>query len=101
MVALLGVAAWLGAGVAVALRRSRLGLWLLGTAVIVTLARAATVAVLADRGWWFVQEKVLLGMPMLGAAGLVAVVIAGRPLIAARRSPVSRPTPGICTATPC
>lgn len=39
------------------------------------------------RGWWFVQEKVLLGLPMLGVAGLAAVLIAGPRLLAATRAP--------------
>jgi FtsP/CotA-like multicopper oxidase with cupredoxin domain len=86
LVALLCVAAWFATGVAVALRRFRLGLGLLVAAVLVTLSRVATVAVLAGRGWWFVQEKALLGLPMLGVAGLAAVLIAGRPLLAARRT---------------
>lgn len=85
--ALLAVAAWFATGVTVALRRVRVGLGLLVAAVLVTLTRVATVAMLASRGWWFVQEKVLLGLPMLGAAGLAAVLIAGRPLLEARRTP--------------
>jgi FtsP/CotA-like multicopper oxidase with cupredoxin domain len=85
--ALLAVAAWFSAGVTVALRRLRLGLGLLVAAVLVTPARVATVAMLASHGWWFVQEKVLLGLPMLGAAGLAAVLIAVRPLLKAARTP--------------
>jgi FtsP/CotA-like multicopper oxidase with cupredoxin domain len=89
-VALLSVAAWSAAGVTTAARRGRLALGLLAAAVLVTLARAATVAVLAGRGWWFVQEKVVLGLPMLGTVGLAAVVIAGpRLLAAARRTPTA------------
>jgi FtsP/CotA-like multicopper oxidase with cupredoxin domain len=87
LVALLSVAAWFATGVTVALRRFRLGLGLLVAAVLVTLTRVATVAMLAGRGWWFVQEKVLLGLPMLGAAGLAAVLIAGRQLLEARQTP--------------
>ena len=86
-VALLSVAAWSAAGVTAAVRRPRLGFHLLVAAVLVTLARVLTVAMLAGHGWWFVQEKVLLGLPMLVAAGLVAVLIAGRRLRAARRAP--------------
>jgi hypothetical protein len=87
LVALLSVAAWFSAGVTAALGRARIGLALLVAAVLVTLTRVATVVMLTGRGWWFVQEKVLLGLPMLGAAGLAAVLIAGRPLLKARRSP--------------
>ncbi|MDT3440258.1 MULTISPECIES: multicopper oxidase family protein [unclassified Pseudofrankia] len=87
VVALLGVTTWFGTGVTVALRRYRLAFGLLIGAVLATLARLATVATLSGRGWWFVQEKVLLGLPMLGAAGLAAVLIAGPRLLAARRTP--------------
>jgi FtsP/CotA-like multicopper oxidase with cupredoxin domain len=87
LVALLSVAAWFATGVAVAIRRARLALALLVVAVLVTLARVTTVVMLADRGWWFAQEKLLLGLPMLGAAGLAAVLIAGPRLLEARRGP--------------
>ncbi len=88
VVALLSVAAWSATGATAAARRARIALGLLATAVLVTLARVSTVAMLAGRGWWFVQEKVLLGLPMLGAAGVAAVVVAGpRLLAAARRAP--------------
>jgi FtsP/CotA-like multicopper oxidase with cupredoxin domain len=100
VVALLSVAAWSAAGATAAGRRARLALGLLAAAVLVTLARVATVAVLAGRGWWFVQEKVLLGLPMLGAVGLTAVLIAGPPLFPARRAPeagtpANRPATGV------
>ncbi len=87
VVALLSVPAWFATGVTVALRRAPLALGLLVAAVLVSLARIATVAMLAGRGWWFVQEKVLLGLPMLAAAELAAVLIAGPPLLQARRTP--------------
>jgi FtsP/CotA-like multicopper oxidase with cupredoxin domain len=86
VVALLSVAAWSATGATAATRRARLALGLLAAAVLVTLARVITVAMLAGRGWWFVQEKVLLGLPMLGTAGLAAVVIAGPRLLAAARA---------------
>jgi FtsP/CotA-like multicopper oxidase with cupredoxin domain len=89
VVAVLTVAAWSATGATAAVRRFRLALGLLAAAVLVTLARVATVVLLAGRGWWFVQEKVLLGLPLLGAAGLVAVLTAGPPLLAARRPPVT------------
>ena len=87
VVALLSAATWSAAGATAAARRTRLALGLLATAVLVTLARVITVAVLAGRGWWFVQEKVLLDLPVLGAAGLAAVLVAGPRLLTARRTP--------------
>jgi FtsP/CotA-like multicopper oxidase with cupredoxin domain len=90
VVALLSAAAWSAAGATAAARRTRLALGLLASAVLVTLARVTTVAVLAGRGWWFVQEKVLLGLPLLGAVGLAAVLIAGPRLLAARGAPEAR-----------
>jgi hypothetical protein len=57
------------------------------TDALVSLARVTTVAMLAGRGGWFVQAKVLLGLPMLGAAGLTAALTTGpRPLPARRDS---------------
>ncbi|MCW3816880.1 multicopper oxidase family protein [Micromonospora sp. DR5-3] len=85
VVALLSVAAWFAAGVSLALRRTRLALAAGAAAVLVTLVRVVTVAILAGRGWWFVQEKVLLGLPLLGAAGAAAVLLAGPQLLATRR----------------
>ncbi|GIJ38404.1 multicopper oxidase family protein [Micromonospora andamanensis] len=78
--ALLGAGAWLAAGVTAALGRARAALVLLVAGLVLTLAKAGSVAVLAGRGWWFVQEKVLLGMPLLATAALVAAVVAGPPL---------------------
>ncbi|GAA0416266.1 hypothetical protein Acor_56240 [Acrocarpospora corrugata] len=78
VVALLGIATWFAAGVALALRRTRLAFAALVAAVLVTLVRMVTVVMLAARGWWFVQEKVLLGLPMLGVAGAGAVLLAAR-----------------------
>jgi hypothetical protein len=85
VVALLSIGAWFGAAVGLALRRSGLALAVLVVAVLVTLLRVATVAVLAGHGWWFVQEKVLLGLPLMGAAAGGAAWLAGRQLLAARR----------------
>jgi FtsP/CotA-like multicopper oxidase with cupredoxin domain len=85
--ALLGAGAWIAAGATAAARRAGLALGLLAAAVSLTVARVVAVAVLAARGWWFVQEKVLLGLPLLGAVGSAAVLVAGPRLLAARRTP--------------
>ncbi len=69
VVALLSIATWFAAGVTLALRRTRLALAVLVAAVLVTPVRVVTVAILAGRGWWFVQEKVLLGCRCWGPPG--------------------------------
>ncbi|SCL41833.1 Multicopper oxidase with three cupredoxin domains (includes cell division protein FtsP and spore coat protein CotA) [Micromonospora pallida] len=95
-VALLGVATWFSTGVTAALRRYRLAFGLLVGALLVTVARLATVAALAGQGWWFAQEKALLGLPLLGAAGLAAALIAGPRLRTAGRTPgAGLPTGGL------
>ncbi|WP_040420627.1 multicopper oxidase family protein [Actinopolymorpha alba] len=91
-VALLSVAAWFATGVTLAIRRARLAFALLAAAVLMILGRVVTVAMLAGRGWWFVQEKVLLGLPLLAVTGLAAVLIAGPRLLDTRRTP-SKPVP--------
>ncbi len=88
-VAVLCIVAWFAAGVTASLRRAGLALVLLAVALLVALAKAGTVAVLAGRGWWFVQEKVLLGLPMLAVAALAAAVIAG-PRLRARTKGAGR-----------
>jgi FtsP/CotA-like multicopper oxidase with cupredoxin domain len=92
LVALLAAAAWLGAGLAAATRHARPALALAVAAVAVTLARVGTVGALATDGWWFVQEKVTLTLPLLGAAGLVAVAVAGPRLL---RPANGRPSPAV------
>lgn len=87
LAALLTAAAWLGAGVAAAARRGRWAASLAGAALLATLARAATALALAGGGWWFVQEKVVLTLPMVAVTGAAAVVLAGPVLVwVARRA---------------
>ena len=81
VVGVLDVAVWFAAGVTAALGRTRLALALLAAALGTTLLKVATVVGLASAGWWFVQEKVLLGLPMLIPAAVLAAVYAGRPLL--------------------
>ncbi|GGO21189.1 hypothetical protein GCM10010116_42590 [Microbispora rosea subsp. aerata] len=83
LVAVLTVAAWVGAGVAAAARRTRTATALFAVAVIVSLARVGSVLALAGAGWWFVQEKVTFALPLLIAASAVAAAIAGPRLVRA------------------
>ncbi|WP_280299160.1 multicopper oxidase family protein [Nocardia neocaledoniensis] len=69
-----GASAWFGAAGLVARRRSaRFVGVMLSVAVALTLSRGIPVAVLAGRGWWFVQEKVWFGLPVTAVAAVVAV----------------------------
>ncbi|WP_433352582.1 multicopper oxidase family protein [Microtetraspora malaysiensis] len=77
--------AWLGTGAAAATRRPKTALAVLPVAVLLTLARMACVIMLARAGWWFVQEKVIIAVPLLGLAVLVAAVLAGPRLVEAAR----------------
>jgi FtsP/CotA-like multicopper oxidase with cupredoxin domain len=84
-VSVAAAAAWLGAGASAAARRPRVALALLGIAILTSAARAMTVLLLAGAGWWFVQEKVILALPLLVVAGLAAVALAGPHLAVAAR----------------
>ncbi|MET8260444.1 multicopper oxidase family protein [Micromonospora sp. NPDC005553] len=79
VIAVLAVAAWLGAGAASAARRRPLALGLAAVALLATLARALTVTALARAGWWFAAEKVLIAGPL----SLAAVGVAGPRLLRA------------------
>ncbi|HEY8472812.1 MAG TPA: multicopper oxidase family protein [Natronosporangium sp.] len=77
LVAVAAAAGWIGAGAAAAAGRRRLAIGLFAGAIAASLGRVGTVLALAGSGWWFVQEKVLVALPLLGVAGVVAV-LAGR-----------------------
>ncbi|WP_053202758.1 multicopper oxidase family protein [Jiangella muralis] len=81
VVAVLTAGLWLAAGAVAAAGRTRVALGLAAGGVLAVAGRLALVAVLADRGWWFVQEKVLVGVPLLVVAVAAAAVLAGRPLL--------------------
>ncbi|MBC6447522.1 multicopper oxidase family protein [Actinokineospora xionganensis] len=84
-IAALTVVAWFAAAVTAAMR-SKPAYLLLVVALAVTAVRAVAIVPLADRGWWFVEEKVVFGLPILGVAAVVAAVLAGPRLRAAARS---------------
>ncbi|MGC5053370.1 multicopper oxidase family protein [Micromonospora sp. DT48] len=80
--ALLAAVGWLAAAVTTLRGYARVALTLLVAALALTVGKAVSVALLAGRGWWFAQEKVLLGMPLLAVAAVIAVAVAGPPLYA-------------------
>jgi FtsP/CotA-like multicopper oxidase with cupredoxin domain len=87
VVAVLTVITWFAAGITAARRRAaRVPL---AGAVLVTVLRVVTVMVLAGRGWWFVQEKVLFGLPLLVSSGLVAVLVTIRGTVGGRPAVVA------------
>ncbi|MGI5128031.1 multicopper oxidase family protein [Pseudonocardia sp. CA-107938] len=77
-VAALTAVGWFAAGVAAAGRRAGLARALLVGALVVTMLRVGSAVLLAGRGWWFVQEKVLLGLPMLVVAAVSAAAMSRR-----------------------
>jgi FtsP/CotA-like multicopper oxidase with cupredoxin domain len=86
LVAVVTAAAWLGAGAAAVARRPRLALGLFAGALLASLGRLASIGALAGAGWWFVQDKVMVGGPLLVVAGLAAAILAGPRLVAAARA---------------
>jgi hypothetical protein len=64
-ISVVAAGAWFAAGAT----RRRL---LLVLASVATVARLGTVALLAGSGWWFVQEKVTLAVPLMLAGAVVA-----------------------------
>jgi FtsP/CotA-like multicopper oxidase with cupredoxin domain len=78
--AVLAAAGWLGGGAASAARRRPVAFIAAGVALLATVARAVTVALLARAGWWFAAEKVLIAAPL----SLTAAVVAGWRLFRAR-----------------
>jgi FtsP/CotA-like multicopper oxidase with cupredoxin domain len=92
---LLAAAGWVGAGVAAAARRARAALALLAVAVVVTLVRVTTAVALATGGWWFAQDRVVLTGPLLGVAGLAAVLVAGPRLLSAVRAGTPGNSPAV------
>ncbi|MGW5557479.1 hypothetical protein ACWER9_09685 [Micromonospora sp. NPDC003944] len=71
---LLGVVAWMAAGVTAALRRAGPALVLLAVALVLTAARAVPMEVLAGRGWWFVQESAVARFEVGGTVPTLPVL---------------------------
>jgi FtsP/CotA-like multicopper oxidase with cupredoxin domain len=70
----LSTAAWLGAGWSAAARRRRLATALVTLAVLALVGRIGLVLALSRAGWWFVQEKVTVAVP-LALIGVAAVAL--------------------------
>ncbi|WP_169986422.1 multicopper oxidase family protein [Microbispora sp. H10836] len=87
LVSVLTAAAWVSAGVAAAARRTRTTAALFAVALVASLARVWSVLALAGAGWWFVQEKVTVALPLLFAAAAVATALAGPRVLRAARRP--------------
>ncbi len=92
LLALLVAGLWLGAGVLTAtlrqeptlerLRRTaRIAAALVAGGVLAFVLRVAVVVRLAGAGWWFVQEKVTLALPLLAPAVLAAAAVSSPRLL--------------------
>ncbi|MEU6412167.1 multicopper oxidase family protein [Microbispora sp. NPDC046933] len=86
LVSVLTAAAWVSAGVAATARRPRTAAALFAVALVASLARVWSVLALAGAGWWFVQEKITVVLPLLVAAGAAATALAGPRLLRAARA---------------
>jgi hypothetical protein len=76
------------------LRRRTTGLMvLIGACVALTLMRIGVVVALGDSGWWFVQEKVVLALPLLLVPAAAVLVLTVPRLVGLRRA--SRVFPGV------
>ncbi len=82
-----GAALWLGAGVLAATtpapeagtpapRPASVATGLVAGAVAVTLARVAVVVLLAGSGWWFVEDRVVLALPLVLVPAGITVTLA-------------------------
>ncbi|WP_248964046.1 multicopper oxidase family protein [Sphaerisporangium perillae] len=89
----LAAVAWLGAGALAASRRARPAAAVFAVAVLVSLARAGIVWALAGAGWWFVQEKITLTLPLLAVGTVAATLIAGPHLVRAALPGRQAPAP--------
>ncbi|WP_020519136.1 multicopper oxidase family protein [Catelliglobosispora koreensis] len=78
LAAAVSAAAWLATAIAVASGRRRVAVAAAIAAVVSTAARVAIVIALAGHGWWFVQDKVTLALPLLGLAAVTAGLTALR-----------------------
>ncbi len=97
-----GAALWLGAGVLAATTTAASGgpvprsasvvTGLAAGALAVTLARVAVVVPLAGSGWWFVQDRVVLALPLVVVpAGIAVAVAVPRVARRGRRAIADRP----------
>jgi FtsP/CotA-like multicopper oxidase with cupredoxin domain len=75
VLAAVSTAAWLAAAAILASGRPRPAAALTAAAVLTTLGRVVVVVLLAGHGWWFVQDKLTVALPLVGVASLAAVVI--------------------------
>ncbi|MCI0687896.1 MAG: multicopper oxidase domain-containing protein [Sporichthyaceae bacterium] len=75
-----------GATAGVIRRRSEIALTLIAVGVLLALARVVLVIALGQAGWWFVQEKVVLALPLLLVPALATVVSSAPRLLRLRRT---------------
>ena len=93
-----GAAAIVAARPAMARRSAALTLALMTAAWLGLIAQVVLVLVLWVSGWWFVQEKLLLALPLGVAGSAAAVLVAARPMARVLRGAGVGRKPGINTA---
>jgi FtsP/CotA-like multicopper oxidase with cupredoxin domain len=75
-----------GATAGVIRRRSATTLALITVGVLLALARVGLVIALGQAGWWFVQEKVVLALPLLLVPAVATVIVSVPRLVRLRRA---------------
>ncbi|GII79365.1 hypothetical protein Sru01_43470 [Sphaerisporangium rufum] len=90
--------ALLGAATAAVTGRARAAAAALAAGLAFTLARLGVVAALWPAGWWFVQDKVTLTLPLAAATAAAAVVMSLPRLLPAART--GRPAGGAAVVVP-
>lgn len=79
-------------------RRANRLLVLIGLGGLTVLARIVATLVLAGDGWWFVQDKVLLGLPVLALPAIAVLAVSVPRLVGVGRS--ARALAGIGVVAP-
>ena len=99
---ILAAGSWAGAAVVLSrsatTRSARVALGLMAAAWLGFFAQVALAMTLSGAGWWFVQEKALLAIPLALAGSTIATTVAAAPLVRLARGGSTPPAATVRTA---